>query len=629
MKTILCQTIRGIIVISLLCGIIVPATGTIQDEGPLTARFTVDRVYGAAPLTVQFTDTSNGTSDSWYWEFGDGNISKRQHPAYTYQDNGNFTVTLTVRQQDQTSQYTLPVPITVRTRAIIPEPDFTFNISSGLSPLAVRFTDMSDGSPTSWSWDFDNDGTIDSTEQDPVCVYQEPGNYTVTLEAGNSFRTRKITLTEIIAVRQPGPGVMFAANNTTGYPPMSVRFKDLSSGTPTAWSWDFDNDGTIDSTEQDPVCVYKIPGNYSVSLRATNSSGSTTRVEERMIIAASPEPVAGFTANRTLGGRPFTVRFNDTSTGPDITRWAWDFDNDGIIDSTEQDPVCIYNLTGDYTVNLTVGNAQEYGTRSRERFITVTNGVSPDFTANQTFGTAPLAIRFTDLSVGPGITSRAWDFNNDSVIDSTEQDPVCVYRIPGNYTVNLMVANADGAEAVSGIGFITVTNALTPDFTANQTSGIGPLAVRFTDNSTGSGITRWAWDFNNDGTIDSTEQDPVCVYNQPGEYTVNLTLGAATGPAWIKKPEFITVTTGIPRARFGVNRTTGIAPLAVQFKDVSVGENITSLTWDFDSDGTIDSTDTIPLCIYTLPGKYTITMTATNSHGTNSTLMKDFITVES
>jgi PKD repeat protein len=69
------------------------------------------------------------------------------------------------------------------------------------------------------------------------------------------------------------------------------------------------------------------------------------------------------------------------------------------------------------------------------------------------------------------------------------------------------------------------------------------------------------------------------------------------------------------------------SPFSVQFKDTSIGENITARAWDFNSDGIVDSTDKNPSCVYNLPGSYTITLTVTNAYGTNTVVRKGFVTV--
>ena len=58
----------------------------------------------------------------------------------------------------------------------------------GNAPLGVDFTDLSGFLPDSWSWDFDDDGTVDSIEQHPVHTYDEPGQFSVAfLNAGKYF----------------------------------------------------------------------------------------------------------------------------------------------------------------------------------------------------------------------------------------------------------------------------------------------------------------------------------------------------------------------------------------------------------------------------------------------------------
>jgi len=59
-----------------------------------------------------------------------------------------------------------------------------------------------------------------------------------------------------------------------------------------------------------------------------------------------------------IGEAPLTVQFTDTSVGYEITTWQWDFNNDGIFDSTEQNPSFTYYTTGYHTVRLVINNGQ-------------------------------------------------------------------------------------------------------------------------------------------------------------------------------------------------------------------------------------------------------------------------------
>ncbi len=76
-------------------------------------------------------------------------------------------------------------------------PMFSTNINEGPAYLGVQFTNNSfpqtgiDG----WEWDFDGDGTFDSTQENPFHLYTEPGVYDVTLriEVDGEFAETTIT----------------------------------------------------------------------------------------------------------------------------------------------------------------------------------------------------------------------------------------------------------------------------------------------------------------------------------------------------------------------------------------------------------------------------------------------------
>ena len=79
------------------------------------------------------------------------------------------------------------------------------------------------------------------------------------------------------------------------------------------------------------------------------------------------------------------------------------------------------------------------------------------------------------------------------------------------------------------------------DFSAELTELDGPATVHFTDKSTGE-ITGWAWDFNDNGTIDSTEQNPTYFYDENGTYSVTLTVTGLGCENSITKDDYIQVT---------------------------------------------------------------------------------------
>ena len=153
---------------------------------------------------------------------------------------------------------------------------------------------------------------------------------------------------------------------------------------------------------------------------------------------------------------------------------------------------------------------------------TPASGLYAGFSANVTTGPSPLAVNFTSSSFSSdpgGITSYAWDFDGDSVIDSTLQNPTFNYASCGNYNVSLTITDASHpANTLTRNNYIQ-TDSITANFT---TQVIGPFLVQFTDTSSPA-ATAWAWDLNGDTIVDSNAQNPVWAYANGNAVNVTLT----------------------------------------------------------------------------------------------------------
>jgi C1A family cysteine protease/PKD repeat protein len=66
----------------------------------------------------------------------------------------------------------------------VPYADFSSNVTSGITPLTVQFTDLSTNT-LSWEWDLNGDGVVDSTARNPIYTYNSQGNYSVSLKTSN------------------------------------------------------------------------------------------------------------------------------------------------------------------------------------------------------------------------------------------------------------------------------------------------------------------------------------------------------------------------------------------------------------------------------------------------------------
>ncbi|MEI6840622.1 MAG: PKD domain-containing protein [Methanomicrobiales archaeon] len=142
----------------------------------------------------------------------------------------------------------------------------------------------------------------------------------------------------------------FSVNRTIGSSPLVIRFKDLTSGSPTAWNWDF-GDGT-EGAGQEVLHTYENPGLYSVTLTVNNQFYRNATCKVDLINVASP-PEAGFGTNINSGPAPLTVQFVDFSIGSPVN-WSWDFGDGGHDNSTS--PLHTYQEPGVYSPRLMVAN---------------------------------------------------------------------------------------------------------------------------------------------------------------------------------------------------------------------------------------------------------------------------------
>jgi PGF-pre-PGF domain-containing protein len=574
---------------------------TVTAPAPV-ADFTSNVTSGAAPLTVNFTDCSENSPTSWFWDFGDGTNSTDQNPTHTYMDVGAYTVNLTaINSISGNDTLTRTDYITV---AIAPVANFTADVTSGAVPLTVNFNDMSTNT-TALYWDF-GDGNA-STDQNPIHTYMDVGTYTVNLTAinnisGNDTLTRTDYITVAIA-----PVANFTADVTSGAVPLTVNFTDWSENSPTSLVWDF-GDGT-NSTDQNVTHTYTTAGTFIVNLTATNIGGSNISTQT---IITDVVPVANFSADITSGALPLAVNFTDQSTN--TTAWYWDF-GDGNA-SALQNPTHTYMDVGTYTVNLTAINAiSGNDTLTRTGYIAVAIAPVANFSSNVTSGAVPLSVSFTDESSNDPI-SWFWDFGDGA--NSTVQNPTHTYASAGTYAVSLNSTNVAASNTSTQTDYITAAVTPVASFTANVTYGAVPLSVNFTDQSENS-PTSWFWDFG-DGT-NSTDRNVIHIYASTGTFIVNLT---ATNVGGSNISTQTIVTDVVPVANFSADVTSGALPLAVNFTDMST--NATGWHWDF-GDGNASALQN-PTYTYMDVGTYTVNLTAINSVSGNDTLTRtDYITV--
>jgi PKD repeat protein len=416
-----------------------------SPTGPVAA-FTQDKISGPSPLNVKFTNQSTGTITAYGWTFGDGTTSIEQSPTHQFANVGTYNVILSVTGPGGTSFVTRKITVE---DPVIPPPIavFTPDRISGNVPLQVQFANQSTGQITGFAWDFGDGQT--SADKNPVHTFTTAGTFTVRLIAigpgGQSLTQTTITVT----TPPNAPIATFTQNPASGNIPLNVQFTNQSSGSITAYNWDF-GDGQV-STDKDPSHIYTSTGTFSVKLKVTGPGG--TSEAQSTITATKPiaTPVAAFTANPSTGVIPLNVQFVNQSTGESIT-YTWDF-GDGSLVSSEVSPIHIYTTVGTYTVRLTATNAG--GTNSTSQTITVSApAVAPvaSFTADVSSGVAPLNVNFSSTSTGD-ISAYTWDIVDNSTGGSIGSSPDAAtsfsFTTAGSYTVTLTVSGPGGTNSTA------------------------------------------------------------------------------------------------------------------------------------------------------------------------------------
>ncbi|MEA3446218.1 MAG: PKD domain-containing protein, partial [Bacteroidota bacterium] len=311
-----------------------------------TAVFTYDTL--ADPL-VSFTDQSLNNPTSWHWDFDDGGtFSNDQHPEHAFTLNGTYNVCLTV-DNGITSNTTCQF-VSVQN---VQSPTADFYYITTYSP-EILFVDTSYNYPTSWFWDFDDNGATWGYIN-PIYTFTHNDTFHVCLTVqnlmGGDTLCQDIIIDDYIA-----PDAAFSFD-----PSLSpwIQFYDESSNqiynTPDGWYWDFDNSGAF-SNDTNVLYLFPENGVYNVCLTSTNTYGSDTYCNQVVINSYLP-PVAEF--NFSVFDGP-VIQFNDQSSDSlinETTNWEWDFD-DGSPVNNSQSPQHTFPQNGSYEVCLVASNTE-------------------------------------------------------------------------------------------------------------------------------------------------------------------------------------------------------------------------------------------------------------------------------
>lgn len=484
--------------------------------------------------SIQFTNTSSiplGSITGYTWDFGDGGGTNIIQPAHTFTIPSTYSVVLAARSNqgcirtvtNNLAIYPYPsVSITPVNSSCINETVTIYpnvSITGNNNPISGYTLSYGDGSPA-----FTTNTALQYTLSHLYTAYN---TYTVSLTAAsNGCSTNTTTIVKVY----PKPFTNFVSSNYCLND--LTQFVNTSSIAATysiqGHNWNFGDGAAPQSTLQNTSHIFSAPGVFSVNLTEFTypEPGLTCSLSLVKTITVNPIPLTAFSSNSVCSGA--LTNFANTTPGSSpsqtVVGWSWYFYNNGVLNSSAQNPSFTYSTNGTYTAALTALN--NFGCSK-----TFTNEISVwakpvvSFTAgNVCFNAATNFTESTTINdpLTNSLVNWSWKFGDGSSPSySNTQNPTHNYSVFGTYNPTLTVTSNKGCQ---GVGTSSLLVHPLPNISFGPPGACVNSAVQFTNTSTiplGS-INSFVWDFN-DGTATSTLTSPTHTYTTFATYVVTVT----------------------------------------------------------------------------------------------------------
>ena len=534
-----------------------------------------------------FNDPTS-SSNSWNWDFGDGNTSNTQNATNLYLNAGVYIVSLTTAMPGGCTQTFNPFAI-VEVIPYIKKP-IGATVLNSCKPYKVQFN-CTTPFVVSYNWDF-GDGT-GSTIADPIHTYTNSGQYNIslTLTIGSGCITNLDTTITLGHLNTASANTYDECINN------QLQFSISNSSDFVSCVWHFGDGAT--SNNFSTTHAYNVVGSYNAFIITTDYTNciDTFYLPQNINVNNSS---ADFDVTNPIICLGNSITFNNLSLYG--YSYFWDF-GDGTT-STDTIPTHTYLQAGVYTVTLKVFNGGCIKTKTAINYITVDDPQS-NFTYTTNGICMPVTVTFTPQT--PTAVTWLWEFgNNDTSILS---NPVYTYSNAPNDSIKLTIIDNYGCSKVVKKKKISYYEA---SAIANNTNGCAPLQVQFTDTS--NGAISWNWFFG-DGSS-STQKNPVHTYNG-GLFDVTL---IATFPSGCVDTAYYPglINSKKPTSDFYSPTIAGCSPTQISFTNTST--DATDFEWSFGDGGS--STNVNPSHIYNIPGYYTISLITKSDIGCVDTMVK-------
>jgi len=317
----------------------------------------VNDTSGCVPFRVDFSDTLQ-KGKTMYWDFGNGVKDTTRAPEFSAFTNYNVigVYTVMVITEDSTACNIRDTAfITIKAGLNNARVDFRAVKDSPCTGYRFRFQNLSiptEGvfTPRSFAWNF-GDGSAPDTSLNPVHSFPREGQYTVILTLIDDYFCNAPVSDTLTLTVKPLVDAKFKTDSL-GCAPYQAQLVNLSGTTSVKWEF---SDGT-NTTIENPVKPFNLPGTYRVRLIATDSNTcNKVDTSDYYTILVSEKPDAQFSWSPNPPQVNTPTRFTNLSSG--AIRYQWFF-GDGNA-SQESDPVYQFNQEGEFDVTLIAYN--QYG----------------------------------------------------------------------------------------------------------------------------------------------------------------------------------------------------------------------------------------------------------------------------
>jgi PKD repeat protein len=521
--------------LSLVLMLVMGTVGCATTPAP-EADFIASLTTGTVPITIQFTDMSQGDVRTWAWDFNNDQLidSTIQNPQYTYTSPGVYTIILRAAGPSGTD---------IETKSGYIQLSSPTDTANGVSPSSGYSGEMLDVVITGTNFtgttavNFGNGITVNSftvaiPTQITANISISPNAPAAPVNVSVSTPDGIVTLTGGFMVIVPDPPTVTSISPESGDQGRTLYVVMTGTNFDRVTALDFGDDITVNNFtigNQTQITAIITIGDTAAAasrdVKVTNAGGSGTLYGGLTVTIHGPPTVTGLAP--ASGGRGETLDVALSGSGfyeasAVVFRSGLGVTANGFtVDSQTQ-----------ITASISISSTATIG--SRDISVTTPRGTGTLTGGFEVIGVSPasgsqgnilsVVITSTDLSgatavdFGDGITVNS--FTVDSEAQITVSITISFVAEPGPRDIT--VTTSSDTEIVVGT-FTVAYPTCTANFVADHTTASGATTVHFTDGSIGE-ITSWAWDMNGDGKIDSNLQNPSYTYTKNGNYTVTLTV---------------------------------------------------------------------------------------------------------